>query len=64
MFTNKKLILENRFKLLKLVREFFWQKGFLEVETPQIVASPDMEPTLAPLETTVLNEKAKISRRP
>lgn len=57
MIINKKHILENRFELLKLVREFFWQKGFLEVETPLVVASPDMEPTLTPLETAVLNEK-------
>ena len=57
MIENRKEILKMRFELLKLVRGFFWQKGFLEVETPLVVASPDMEPTLTPFETAIFNEK-------
>lgn len=36
------------------VRKFFQKRGFLEVDTPSLVAVPGMEPYLDPLETEVI----------
>ncbi len=57
--TDKRHILEKRFELLKLVREFFWSKNFIEVETPTIVASPGMEPNLVPFETIAIDGRGE-----
>ena len=43
----------NRTKIIKLIRQFFDNQGFLEVETPQLVALPGMEPFLDPLKTKI-----------
>lgn len=43
--------LEQRGKVLKAVRDWFWSKGFLEVETPIAVRLPGMEPHLDVLKT-------------
>jgi len=43
-----------RQKLNQSIRQFFCDRGFVEVETPIVVQSPGMEPNLCPFETTVL----------
>ena len=35
-----------RGEILKSIREFFWQNGFLEVETPLLVKDGNLEPNL------------------
>lgn len=40
-----------RQKLLKGLREFFWDRGFVETETPELVRLPGMEPYLDVFET-------------
>lgn len=45
-----------RAKIIKAIRDFFWQKAFLEVETPQLVPQPSMEPYLEVFETILLDE--------
>ncbi len=45
---------EQRNTLHAAIRSFFASRGYLEVETPILVASPDMSPTLTPFETTLL----------
>lgn len=47
------LTLEKRSKYLRAIRELFWSWGFLEVDTPLIVARPGQEPFLDPFETRV-----------
>lgn len=47
------LTLEKRSKYLRSIRELFWSWGFLEVDTPLIVARPGQEPFLDPFETRV-----------
>lgn len=42
-----------RSKILSLIRQFFLKNGFLEIETPSLVAEPGMEPHLNPLKTTI-----------
>lgn len=42
-----------RTKLSDAIREFFRSHGYTEVETPILVASPDMLPALSPFETTL-----------
>ncbi len=41
------------------IRAFFSDRGFVEVETPIIVASPGMEPNLSPFETVVSEPDGK-----
>ena len=41
------------------IRVFFKTLGYLEVDTPLLVQSPDMEPTLTPFETTVKTPDGK-----
>ncbi|MEK7546414.1 MAG: EF-P lysine aminoacylase EpmA [Patescibacteria group bacterium] len=45
--------LQTRAKALAAVRSFFDAQGYMEVETPIVVAEPGMEPHLDPFETTV-----------
>jgi len=54
---NQKGILEMRSDILKTIREFFWERNFLEVETPHIVKLPGQEPYLSPVELTVHDDK-------
>ncbi|MBU1132087.1 EF-P lysine aminoacylase GenX [Patescibacteria group bacterium] len=54
--TNKEL-LETRFFILRLVREFFWKENFTEVETPLIVNVPGQEPNIVPMKINIHNEK-------
>lgn len=43
--------------VVKAIRDFFWEQGFLEVETPQVVNLPSMEPYLEVFETTLLDDQ-------
>jgi elongation factor P--(R)-beta-lysine ligase len=49
---------EQRAEILRAMREFFWEQKFLEVETPQLVPQPSMEPYLEVFETTLLDERS------
>lgn len=44
---------EVRAKILRAIREVFWSWGFMEVDTPLLVARPGQEPFLNPFETAV-----------
>lgn len=46
-------LLQRRAKILRFIREHFWSRGFVEVDTPLIVARPGQEPFLDPFETRV-----------
>ncbi len=52
-------LLERRGAILAAVRAFFAKRGFLECDTPALVAAPGMEPYLAPFETTLVDERGK-----
>lgn len=43
-------LLKNRAAILKSIREFFWNEGFLETDTPALVYSPGMEPHIRPIQ--------------
>ncbi len=45
--------LQKRSTYLRALRELFWTWGFVEVDTPLIVAKPGQEPFLDPFETRV-----------
>ena len=45
---------QDRTKLSESIREFFRLRGYIEVETPILVASPDMSPALSPFETELV----------
>ena len=49
--------MEKRTAVIRAVRNFFASRGFLDVETPILVAHPGMEPHLEPLAATVKDEK-------
>jgi elongation factor P--(R)-beta-lysine ligase len=42
-------IYDDRIKIIRLIREFFWQKDFIETETPVAVRYPGQEPNLNPV---------------
>ena len=48
-----------RAQIIKKVREFFWSKGFLEVETPIMVGLAGQEPYLSPMSLNIHNEKGE-----
>jgi len=58
--TRNKDHLQARADILHHIREFFWQKGFQEVETPLLVRLPGQEPYLSPIKLSVHSDK-KIS---
>ncbi len=49
--------LAQRSRIIKAIRDFFWEQDFLEVETPQLVNLPSLEPYLEVFETTLLDEQ-------
>ncbi len=51
VFKKEKFIL--RAKIVSLIRDFFSQNNFLEVETPSLVSLPGMEPHLDPVEVSL-----------
>ena len=52
-------LLNDRQKMNDLIRSFLRSRSYLEVETPLMVASPDIEPTLTPFETMVKTPEGK-----
>lgn len=54
--TNKEF-LTTRAHIIRLIREFFWSEGFLEMETPTILRLPGQEPYLSPMKLTLHNER-------
>jgi lysyl-tRNA synthetase class 2 len=53
MPSPEQIVLERQL-LYQTMRKFFWDRGFVEVETPLVVRSPGMEPNLCPFETIVI----------
>ena len=43
--------LRTRAAVLRQLREFFWERGLLEVETPLLVGAPGTDPNLHPVQT-------------
>lgn len=48
--------------IIKAIRDFFWEKSFLEVETPQLVPLPSMEPYLEVFETQLIDDARETYR--
>lgn len=48
--------------LVRAIRQYFWSEDFLEVETPQLVPLPSMEPNLEVFETTLRNDQEQTAR--
>jgi lysyl-tRNA synthetase class 2 len=46
-----------RSKIIKLIRNFFEQEGFLELDPPTILKYPDSEPHLTPIAVQIQNEQ-------
>lgn len=53
---KNKEILEKRSQIVRKIREFFWSKAFLEVETPLLVRLPGQEPYLDPMKLSIADE--------
>jgi lysyl-tRNA synthetase class 2 len=49
--------LETRAQIIRLIREFFWQQEFLEMETPNLLCLPGQEPYLSSMKLTINNER-------
>jgi lysyl-tRNA synthetase class 2 len=49
--------MELRAAILRLIREFFWSRGFLEMDPPALVKFPGQEPNLSPMALTIHNER-------
>ncbi len=56
---QNKHILELRSNLIRVMREFFWTLGFLEVETPNLLRLPGQEPYLSPMAIAVHDERGR-----
>ncbi len=56
---KKKHILDQRWVILRLIREFFWSQQFVEVETPLILCLPGQEPYLSPMKLDIHNERGE-----
>ncbi len=52
--------LDQRFAIIRAVREWFWEEGFIEVETPLILRLPGQEPHLSLMKTEIYNEKGEV----
>ena len=63
--TWKKIKASNQYKknlivrsvVIRAIRDFFTQEGFLEVDTPQLVMNPGTEPYLEVFETTLKTDR-------
>ncbi|MFH0857383.1 MAG: EF-P lysine aminoacylase EpmA [Candidatus Magasanikbacteria bacterium] len=51
--------LENRWKIIRSIREFFWNENFIEVETPLLLHIPGQEPYLDPMKVLFQNERGE-----
>lgn len=56
---KNKEILEKRFKIIKLIREFFWSRDFIEVDVPTLIKYPGQEPNISAIETILHNERGE-----
>jgi lysyl-tRNA synthetase class 2 len=52
----KKELIEARSRVVKLVRRYFDEQGFLELQTPRLVGLPGQEPYLEPMWTEVAEQ--------
>jgi lysyl-tRNA synthetase class 2 len=51
-----KEVLDIRWQILRLIREYFWSENFVEVETPLLLRLPGQEPYLSPMKLDLHNE--------
>ena len=58
---NNKKHLDLRWRIIRAIREFFWEKEFIEVETPHILVLPGQEPYLSPMRVPVSNERGEVT---
>ena len=56
--THRRELMRVRAEITKKIREFFWERGFMEAETPEMVRRPGMEPHLDPFKTTLTGQPA------
>lgn len=56
----QKEYLDRRWKIIRLIREFFWQKQFQEVETPVLLTYAGQEPYLSPMHVSLHNERGDV----
>jgi lysyl-tRNA synthetase class 2 len=54
-----KKVLEERFEIIRAIREFFWQQKFVEVETPMALRYAGQEPFLSPAEVNITDAEKK-----
>ncbi|MFA5061596.1 MAG: EF-P lysine aminoacylase EpmA [Patescibacteria group bacterium] len=52
-------IYNTRIKIIRLIREFFWSKDFMETDTPLAVRFPGQEPYLNPMPITIHDQSGK-----
>ncbi|MEK7211457.1 MAG: EF-P lysine aminoacylase EpmA [Patescibacteria group bacterium] len=52
-----KNIFIKRAAIIRAIRNFFWQKDFLEVETPELVALPGQEPYLGIIDSEIIDDR-------
>jgi elongation factor P--(R)-beta-lysine ligase len=48
-----------RAKVMEAIRDFFASEGFMEIEAPLLVRSPDLSPNLSSMKATLTDEKGK-----
>lgn len=58
MISKKKL--SQRAEITQGIRDFFINRGFLEVNTPALVPQPSLEPYLNPLDLNFTNERGQV----
>lgn len=54
---NHRRELEARSQIIRLIREWFWSQGFLEVDPPAILRLPGQEPHLSPMKLAIHDER-------
>ncbi len=54
--------IEKRAEIIRLIRDFFYTRGFLEVSTPTLTRHPGMEPYLDPFESQVTSDKGQVRK--
>lgn len=48
-----------RGQIIRLIRQWFYDEGFVEIETPALVKLPGMEPYLNPFKTSLVDERGQ-----